>query len=221
MFHLLYYKITASHRYLTTITLYIPLSKLNIQSSSTTTACIFRIVGHSWSQYQSHDAPTERDLTDKSFNYIQHSNTSRYKKDIKFWSQNQLNIHFFFWCHKVIVPGQNHLHQQHEGQQQGPRRAAEFKSCTTSEAEKKKQPLSRGGRVLPGADAKALAESRRGLCGARWRGPMICSAGISGVTPDYTQQISFFFSISIKVAEGGKKWEEVTDVQARLVKVLT
>lgn len=64
-----------------------------------------------------------------------------------------------------------------------------------------KQHLSSGGPVLPEADVKLMVKTRRGLCRAGWMGTMICSARISGVTPGYTQQISFWFSISIKVAE--------------------
>lgn len=40
---------------------------------------------------------------------------------------------------------------------------------------------------------KSPVGSHRGLCGARRTGPMFCSAGISGVTPDYILQISFSF----------------------------
>jgi len=36
----------------------------------------------------------------------------------------------------------------------------------------------------------------------RWTGPVICSAGISGVTPDYTQQIPFFLFNQHKSGSG-------------------
>lgn len=44
-------------------------------------------------------------------------------------------------------------------------------------------------------------------------GPVICRAGISGVTPDYIQQVFFFFfgSISIKVMEGEEGEGAVSD----------
>lgn len=56
--------------------------------------------------------------------------------------------------------------------------------------------------VLPEADVKSLAGSRRGLCGAGRRGPVICSSRISGVTPDYSRttiSFLFFFFLSISI----------------------